>query len=211
MNRQRLILFILLVLLVAAVLWSYFSYPHLKTVSPLKYPPGSHLKAEKTRPPLVNAKPRASVVEGRSLRLDLLNREQPAFKGYRRDIFKPVFIDELKVMKQMASAVKPALPPAQVPKSAPAPTPVPVVAAAGTAPRELARFTFLGFLKKNNHKTIFLAKDKDIILVKKGETFAGRYQAASITDQALTILVTDTGEEIVIPLIENRPLSMATK
>lgn len=206
MSRQRLILFIMLILLVAALIWSYLSYPRLKTVSPMKYPPGSHLKAEKKRQPLVKA---ASAVEGRSLRLDLLNKEQTSFKGYRRDIFKPVFIDELKVMKQMASVAKPALPPPPAPKTAPVP-PVPT-AATGTAPRELARFTFLGFLKKNNQKTIFLAKDKDIILVKKGETFAGRYQAASITDQALTILVTDTGEEIVIPLIENRPLSMASK
>ncbi|RII30524.1 MAG: type II secretion system protein PulP [Geobacter sp.] len=206
MSRQRLILLILLILLVATLIWSYLSYPRLKTVSPMKYPPGSHLKAEKKRQPLVKA---ASSAEGRSLRLDLLNKEQASFKGYRRDIFKPVFIDELKVMKQMASVAKPALPPAPAPKTAPV-LPVPT-AATGTAPRELARFTFLGFLKKNNQKTIFLAKDKDIILVKKGETFAGRYQAASITDQALTILVTDTGEEIVIPLIENRPLSMASK
>lgn len=78
-----------------------------------------------------------------------------------------------------------------------------------TPKRELARFTFLGFLKKDNRKTIFLAKDNEIILVRKGDTFAGRYEAASITDQALTIKVADTGEEIVIPLIENRLLGSA--
>jgi hypothetical protein len=86
--------------------------------------------------------------------------------------------------------------------------PVQPVVVVSTEPpkRELARFTFLGFLKKDNRRTIFLARDKDIILVKKGDTFAGRYQAASITEQALTIQVTDTGEEIVIPLIDNQSL-----
>lgn len=207
MSRQRLILFVLLILLLLAMVWSYYSYPRAKTVSPLKYPPGSHIIAEKKRVPAIA--PQVSQNEGSALRLDLLDREQSSFKGYRRNIFKPIFVDELKLMKQMASALKPVLPPVQAQKSAPVQPTVPAIAVPETPQRELARFTFLGFLKKDNRKTIFLAKDKDIILVKKGDTFAGRYEAASLTDQALTILVTDTGEEIVIPLIESKPLSAA--
>lgn len=206
MNRQRLILFVLLIILLLALAWSFYSFPRLKTVSPLKYPPGSHLVAEKKREPAV-----ATANDRSALRLDLLDREQPAFKGYHRNIFKPIFIDELKVMKQMASALKPVLPPVQTQKIEPAPPVVPVVAVPETPQRELARFTFLGFLKKDNRKTIFLAKDKDIILVKKGDIFAGRYEAATLTEQALTILVADTGEEIVIPLIESKPLNAAMK
>jgi hypothetical protein len=74
-----------------------------------------------------------------------------------------------------------------------------------TAP--LARFTFLGFLKKGSVKIIFLAKENDILLVKKGDKVAGRYQVTEISDQALTLTVADTGDKIVIPLIENRPLA----
>jgi hypothetical protein len=207
MSRQRLILFVLLILLLLAMAWSYYSYPRAKTVSHLKYPPGSHIIAEKKRVSAMS--PQASPSEGSVLRLDLLNREQSTFKGYRRNIFKPVFVDELKRMKQMASALKPVLPPVQPQKAAPAPPIVPAFAVPETPQRELASFTFLGFLKKDNRKTIFLAKDKDIILVKKGDTFAGRYMAASLTDNALTISVTDTGEEIVIPLIESKALSAA--
>ena len=206
MSRQRLILFVLLIVLFLAMAWSYYSYPRVKTVSSLKYPPGSHIIAEKKRVPAIA--PQVSQNNGSVLRLDLLEREQTAFKGYRRNIFKPIFVDEFMVMKQMASALKPVLPPVQTQKVAPVlPTTVPAVAVPETPQRELARFTFLGFLKKDNRKTIFLAKDKDIILVKKGDVFAGRYEASSLTDQALTILVTDTGEEIVIPLIESKPLS----
>ena len=208
MNRQRLILFVLLILLLLAMVWSYYSFPRAKTVSSLKYPPGSHLVAEKRRVPAV-ASQKSSQNEGNALRLDLLEREQSAFRGYRRNIFRPIFVDDLKIMKQMASALKPIWPPAQAQKVGPVQPIVPAVAVPETPQRELARFTFLGFLKKDNRRIIFLAKDKDIILVKKGDIFAGRYEASSLTDQALTILVTDTGEEIVIPLVESRPLSAA--
>lgn len=209
MNRQRLILFVLLILLLVAMVWSYYSFPRAKTVSRLKYPPGSHLVAEKKRVSTLATNMSQSGVN--ALRLYLLESEQSNFKGYRRNIFKPIFIDELKMMKQKASALKPVLSPAQVQNAAPAQSVLPSVSQPETPQRELARFTFLGFLKKDNRKTIFLAKDKDIILVKKGDTFAGRYEAASLTDQALTILVTDTGEEIVIPLVESKPLSAATQ
>ena len=57
-------------------------------------------------------------------------------------------------------------------------------------------FVFLGFLKKDNRKTIFLTNDKEIVLVRKGDRFAKRYEATSITDQALTIRDTGSGEEI---------------
>lgn len=208
MNRQRLILFVLAILLVIAVIWSYSARPRPKTVSTLKYPPVQ--KGGVVPPP---AKPApAGASDGRILALAVPQQDQTSFKGYRRNIFKPVFVDEVKLTKQKAAALKPpalALP-VPAPKSAlPEPAqPVPAIAARPeSAP--LARFTFLGFLKKDAQRTIFLAKDKDIILVKKGDKIAGRYEASSITDQALTLVVSDTGDEIVIPLIENRPLAAA--
>lgn len=197
MNRQRLLLLILLVLLAGAMIWSFTHMPRQKALSGPAGAPGQ-------RPPSPGrpAGPGASS----TLRLDLLDRELQAFKGYRRNLFKPVFVDEIKLMQRKAAAIKPVSPPIKLP-----PLTVPSQPLAPPEPpkRELARFTFLGFLKKDNRKTIFLARDKEIILVRKGDTFAGRYQAASITDQALNILVTDSGEEIVIPLIENRLLGSA--
>ena len=66
-------------------------------------------------------------------------------------------------------------------------------------------------MKKDKRQTIFLSKDNEIILVRKGDKFAGRYEAKSVTEQALTIVATDSGEEIIIPLIENQPLIAAGK
>jgi len=214
MNRQKLTLFILLIVLVLAVVWSFMSVPRQKTVKTLKYAPGQKQAAVTTAAatPAVTAAAQtpapAAVGDERTLRLDLLEREQSGFKGYRRNIFKPIFMDDLRLMKQKALAFKPpSLPPVAVLP----PKVEPPIAQPETLKSTLARFVFLGYLKKDNRKTIFLSKDKDIILVRKGDKFAGRYEAKSVTDQALTIVATDSGEEIIIPLLENQPLVAAGK
>jgi len=214
MNRQKLTLFILLIVLVLAVVWSFMSVPRQKTVKTLKYAPGQKQAAVTTAAatPAVTAAAQtpapAAVGDERTLRLDLLEREQSGFKGYRRNIFKPIFMDDLRLMKQKALAFKPPpLPPVAVLP----PKVEPPIAQPETLKSTLARFVFLGYLKKDNRKTIFLSKDKDIILVRKGDKFAGRYEAKSVTDQALTIVATDSGDEIIIPLFENQPLMAAGK
>ncbi len=224
MNRQKVALLVALVLLVLAVIWSYYATPRYKTVAPGTTPvpktatvPRASTATNGTaaKPTTVNAAKPAVGSDERILKLDLLDREQSGFKGYRRNIFKPVFADEIKLMKQKASAIKPLpLPPVAVvaPKPVPAVPPVdPKAAQREEMKRTLAQFKFLGFLKKDNVKTIFLSKDKEIVLVRKGERFAKRYEAISITDQALTIRVNETGEEIVIPLTENKSLAAALK
>ena len=208
MNRQRLILFVLVIVFVIAALWSYSAIPRLKTVgtvpgnSAQRIKPGGVATAEKPDRVVKAEKPNRVADDGTKLNISLLDGETASFKGYRRNIFKPVFLDELKMNKQKAVAIKPP------PKAVPAPIPVPVqpvIAQPESAP--LAHFTFLGFLKKGSVKTVFLIKDNDILLVKKGDKLAGRYVATEISDQALTLSVTDTGDEIVIPLIENKPLA----
>lgn len=72
----------------------------------------------------------------------------------------------------------------------------------------MARFTFLGYLKKDNRKTVFLSKDKEILLVHQGDKIGGKYEVTSVTDNALSIRVLSDGSEIVIPLVENRPLNV---
>jgi len=219
MNKQKLALLIVLIVLVLAVIWSVISAPRQKTVSTRKVASGQTQQAERAtavsaaRLAESAAKPAAKpalAADERTLRLDLLEREHSGFKGYRRNLFKPIFTDEITLMKQKAAAFKPMLVP-PVAFVAPIPVPVQPVVQPVTHQSTLAQFTFLGFLKKDNRKTIFLSKDKEIVLVRKGELFAKRYQATAITDQALTIRVTDSGEEIVIPLTENRPLAAAIK
>ena len=193
MNRQRLILFILVILFGVAALWSYSAMPRPKTVSNLTFKPGQQAK------PVVagTEKPGRDGDDGTRLKISLLDTEKPEFKGYRRNIFKPVFVDEMAVAKQAV----PFYPPLRVPP----PSSEPMIMTPTAAP--LASFTFLGFLKKGSVKTIFLAKENDILLVKKGDKFAGRYEATDISDMELTLKTTDSGETIVIPLVENLPLA----
>ena len=193
MNRSRLILFILVIVFAGVVLWSYSAIPRLKTVDTSTVKP-----VVRVAPVPPTNKPARTVDDGTILNLALLDSEPAGFSGYRRNIFKPFFADEMKAAKQKTVVMKPPPPPMPI-------APVqPVVVQPEAAP--LARFTFLGFLKKGAVKTIFLANEKDIILVKQGDKIAGRYEATEISDEALTLTVVDSGDEIVIPLIENRPL-----
>lgn len=218
MNKQKLTLFVLLIIFAISLGWSFYAAPRQKTVENLKYSNGQ--TAIEKRKPAVPAKSsnsptKAATNDERVLRVDLLEKSDSSFKGYKRNIFKPVFVDELLQMKQKTVAMKP---PASTQKLAqqtvkPAQQPPIAVVAKPEPPRSaLARFTFLGFLQKDGKKTIFLTRDKDIILVKNGERFSGgRYEVRSLTDQALTIVVVENGEEIVVPLLENRPLIAAAK
>lgn len=193
MNRQRLILFILLILLGCVVLWSYNAMPRPKKVSSLTFKQG---QLEREVATVTNKSDRVAD-DGTKLKINLLKKEQTGFKGYHRNIFRSIFIEEPKIVKRKPEVIK--LPPPAVV------TPVtPVPEKPYVAP--LAHFTFLGFLHKGAVRTVFLAKDNDILLVKKGDLIEGRYKATDISDQSLTLTVTDTGGKIVIPLMENTPL-----
>jgi hypothetical protein len=74
--------------------------------------------------------------------------------------------------------------------------------------REMAQFNFLGFLKKGDRRTIFLSSSNEIFLVKKGDMIAGKYQVANITDEMLAVRSKENGIEVIIPLMENRPLAV---
>jgi hypothetical protein len=210
MNRQRLILFILLIALALAVTWSFFAMPRPRVAPSQKNTPGQRLTSAKGAPVSTTPAP-ALPSDTRILKLELLNREQGAFKGYRRDLFRPIFVDELKLLQKKAAAPKLVKPPPLPPP--PPPPPINIVPAVSAVEeqakrnrQELGKFVFKGFLNEGNQKTIFLLKDGAILLVKKGDIFEKRFKAISITDQALTIQVIDSGEEIVIPLMENLSL-----
>lgn len=198
MNRKRLTLLILLIVLVLSVGYSYLKTPQLKTVEKLKFAPGAAASVPKTE----------AGTKGDRLRLDLLKKENATFAGYRKNIFRPIFRESAPrgaaLLPKQVKLIPPPPPPAP-------PHPVIVEAAPlpsqAEIPKIMARFTFLGFLQKDGRKTIFLSKDKDIFVVKQGDRLAGSFTVSSINDDAITIHVQDDGSEIVIPLVENKPLT----
>lgn len=193
MNRKKLFLAFLLVLLPLTIFYSYLRMPRQKSVETLRFTQGA--------PPKKPNAAAMSRVDDKKLHLELLDREAQTFSGFRRNIFRPIFHDESKVLPQPVVITPKPLPPVAMPQPLPPPVDAP-----SPVQQDMARFTFLGFMKKENRKTIFLATGNEIFLVKKGDKIAGKYEAVNITDEALTITALGVGGEIVIPLLENRPL-----
>ena len=202
MNRKKVLLAILLLLFAVAVISSFFRMPRQKTADTMKYRPGSPAASRQTV-----AAVQVSPSDDTALRLDLLDKEPPRFAGYKRNLFKPVFHEELKTLP---------LPPPPPPRQRPLPQPASKGAAASQptpqaeptpVQRDMANFTFLGFLKNGTRKTIFLSSNKEIFLARKGDRLAGKYEVTSITDEALVITSLTGSGEIVIPLVENKPLA----
>lgn len=191
MNRQKLILFILLMVFAVAVVTSFLRMPRQIRVSePL---PGSS----------VSKKMRSGAqADEKKLHLELLAQDSIRFSGYKRNIFQPIFYDEAKYVPP-PKIVKPAPPPPPPP-----PPPSPEEVAAAQLKQEMGQFIFLGFMqKKGAQKIIFLSLRNEIFLVKKGDTIAGKYTVSSLTDEALTIKpISMAAGETTIPLMENKPL-----
>jgi len=201
MNRQKLALFLLLIALACALAYSFWRSPRARHVAALTYRPGATAPAPRKAAA-------ANPVEGR-VHLELLDRELPHFAGYRRDLFTPLFHEEVKL-----PPIK-ALPPPPKPVRLPPPPAQPAAALAPAPPTpeqlaaaELARFTFLGFLQKNGEKTVFFSNNNEIFLAKKGEKLGDKFLVTGISDDALTLKPLAGGSEMAIPLVENRSLSV---
>jgi hypothetical protein len=193
MNRQKLLLSVLLALFAVALAYSFWRMPRQETVTTLKFAPGAKAKGKTGK----GSEPVR--LDDKKVRLDLLSRTTGQFSGFRRNIFQPLF-QEKKIVRSIHRA--------RMAKPFPKPAPSRVMLPPEPSPiqRDMAQFTFLGFLKKENRRTIFLTSNNEIFLVKKGDSIAGKYVVANITDEMLAIRSQENGGEIIIPLIENRPL-----
>ena len=209
MNRQKMTLAILLLLLCLALIYSYVRQPRQKRAANLKYTPGTVASGT-----VSTSKSGVAVrLNNKKLHLELLDKEFSRFSGFRRNIFKPIFHEEIMLLPVQSSVPPPKLPlPLPPPPLAP-PLPPPLPQAAEPTPiqRDMAKFTFLGFMKKDNKKTIFLSSGKEIFLVKKGDSIAGKYAVSNLTEEALTIHPLVGGGEIIIPLVENKALTAPRK
>jgi len=199
MNRQKVILTALLSLFAITLVVSYFRMPKQKRVDKLEYVSGMTVKETQ------RIATRSS--DDTRVHLELLDRTPSTAVTVRRNLFSDLFAVQSK--KSIIPLPPPPPPPKPVvvaPREEERPAP-PAVVEPTPLQRDMARFTFLGFLKKDNRKTIFLSNDKEIFLVKKGDKISGKYDVTALTDEALTISSMQDGGEIIIPLIENRPLS----
>lgn len=197
MNRQKLLLILLLGLFALALAYAYRATPRQSQVSE-----AASRRPAQTRPP-TSGRPSASAAEPR-VHLELLVREDGASLGFKRNIFR---------FQQPAPPHLPPPPSSTVVLPPPPPPPVLEAAlpAAAERQRELARFTFLGFLLKDGVKSIFLSANEEIFVVRKGDRFGNnkRFLVAELTPERLTIRQDDDPRPIIIPLVEQAPLMEA--
>jgi len=196
MNRQKVILTVLLVIIACSLVISYLRMPRQKSVEKLTYVSGMKVAKQE---------PSRSTNESR-VHLELLDHRPSAGVSVRRNLFSNLFAVEVK--KPITPLPPPPPPPVKPPVTVEQPPPLaPQVVEPTPLQRDMAKFTFLGFIKKDNKKTIFLSNEKEIFLVKKGDKISGKYDVTSLTEEALTISSLQDGGEIIIPLVENRPLN----
>ena len=202
MNRQKLILAVLLALFVCSLIYSFIRMPRQKRVEKLKYQQGMAVAPVRTK--------QAFLDDTARVRLDLLDQVGRKAHLGGRNIFRGGLGGEVKKTK---IPLPPPPPPPQKPELpvVAVPPPQPAALEPTALQRDMATFTFLGFLKKESRKTIFLSNGKEIFLVKKGDRIAGKYEVTSLTEDVLTISSLQDGGEILIPLVENRPLSAPRK
>jgi hypothetical protein len=140
------------------------------------------------------------------LRNDLLERKSEPYPGVRRNLFSAAFPsgkgkEEVEVLPEVilppVIAVTPPPPP-----PTPTPTPQEIVR------QELGRYKFVGFLKKGEKRTIFLASNGEILLVRKGDYLGRdrRYFVVNITDTTLELRKDGAGD-FSIKLTDQEALS----
>ena len=126
------------------------------------------------------------------VRLDLLNKRPPAYKGIKKDIFSPL---SSPPAEPLPLKVAPLPPQAELP----------------TPPTPLESFMkevkFLGFLEKGETKTLFLGKGSDVLLVKRGDLIDKRFLISKITSARLTVKDVVKEEEATIELLEKPVVS----
>lgn len=194
MNRKRLLLVVLVGILALSVVYAFLATPRQQKSPPqsaAKKPTSLDLrKPEPSRPSRVH--------------LDALVQQETDFPGARRDIFR---FRPRPAPRPQPPPVVPEVPNEPEPVVAETPTPV-MPTPAQVTEKELARFTFLGFLAKGGERTVFLSSGGELFLVKPGERFGKEMEflVTGIKEQILSVQRIGQQGITQIPLVENEAL-----
>lgn len=191
MNRQKLLLTFLVGVFALACAYAFWAIPRQTRVNEVAPSPSAASGKEATGKV-------AEAEDENRLHLELLARGKETYPGFKRNIFS--FWQPPKPAPKPRPAPPP--PPPPPPKREEGPS------ALQAARRELARFTFLGFLVKDGERTIFLSSNQEIFVVGKGSRFGkdDRFLVADLTPDMLTIRQNGDSSPITVPLVEQAPL-----
>lgn len=174
-SREAKILVALLSVLVVLVVYRTATKEEPKRVRELTYKPGGKEREERGREPVVK-----TTVQVQKAGLQIA--EKKAYSGVIRNPFKPLY---------------PPPPPVAPPKIVlPPPVPFPVITTRGPSPAKIesGKFKFLGLLDREGERKIFLSREKEVFIVKKGDT-VGMFQIGEMADNWAILIAKDTKEE----------------
>jgi len=191
MNRQRKILIGLIIALTLAIASAWFRMPDQQRVVGTVSPRVSGAAVPST----------AAADVAQRLHVELLDRSTQRFSPPNRDLFNFVEPPPPKPKKAAVAVAPPPPPP-------PPPQPAPEMIRRIEVRRALARFTFLGYLLKDQRRTVFLSQGESLFLVQEGDKFGDNdmFHAVSITPEKMTISQTGNPGVIEIQLVEQAPL-----
>lgn len=194
MNRQHKIFLGLVILLLLAVGYAWYRMPTQQYVSDVANRNVSHANGRQQAS--------SSAADTDRLLVELLQRPAQRFLPPGRDLFNFVAPAQPKVKKEPPK-VKVEPTPVKIAPPPPVETPVQT-----TTRRALARFTFLGYLLKDQRRTVFLSRGEDLFLVREGENFGDNdeFHAVSITPEKMQIRQENVTGLIEIMLIDKQPL-----
>jgi len=186
-SREKNILVVLLIVLASMIAYRLATREEPKKLKELTFKPGS-----KERTGLKPASGLGDIGSGS------LETERGRYRGVIRNPFQALY---------------PAPPAPVVPKAViiPAPTPFPVITARGPSPAQIesGRFKFLGFLQKEGDKKVFLSRDKEVFIVKKGDSVS-MFQVADIAENTVTLISRDSNEEFKLIIEDVKPTKPGT-
>ncbi len=190
MNQQRKVLIVLFGLLLLAICYAYWMTPEQLRQAPQsagEQPRSGSVTQEGLRQPSKN-----------TLRVDLLEKVATRYQTPKRDIFNFATIKKKPIAKSKPK------PPVVKPEVKPRPTPVVTT----VVRQQLSRFTFLGFLIKDDLHTVFLSRGEDLFLVQENDQFGDdkQFTAISISPEVMRIRQSGDTRNIDIQLIEKEPL-----
>lgn len=188
-NRETKILIALLIVLAGLVVYRVATREEPKRVKELTYKPGASQGAGvRGRKQEAGTQEVVQRQDEGMMRPETLKIEKKPYRGVVKNLFRPLY--------------PPPPPPPVVAQKAV----FPVITTKGPSPAQIesARIKFLGFLQREGDRKIFLSKDKDVFIVKKGDNI-GSYQVGDITDSGVTLIFKDTKEEFRLTIEDNKP------
>lgn len=180
MNRNVLILVVLLCMLVLSLIYARQRAPQQHSTAPSARMVAAPLTTE-TLTPLQN--PRGTITGYRPLAYP---EAAVAEVFVKRDLFKPLFQPEMPQVARKAT-------PVVLPPPPPPPTPREL------AQKELHRYKFLGLMKKQDRLVVFFSNNGLIKLVRVGDTLVNGYRIINCTEERL-LMRSEEGDELVLAL-----------